>query len=119
VSENAVGATSDTYRPGDDAGKMASTDDRFESERERAIEDLEREDVLSFYVGTLLDEGGTQAIEYRLRTDSEDPEELHNTNLIQVAMLLSVMAEQSNASLEEIAEAGVERARAGNLHQRV
>ena len=71
MSENAVGATSDTYRPGDDAGKMASTDDRFESERERAIEDLEREDVLSFYVGTLLDEGGTQAIEYRLRIDSE------------------------------------------------
>jgi hypothetical protein len=34
-------------------------------------------------------------------------------------MLLSVMAEQSNASVEEIAEAGVERARAGNLHRRV
>jgi hypothetical protein len=98
---------------------MSDTPDRFEHERERAIEDLEREDVLSFYVGTLLDEGGSQAIEYRLRTDSEDPQELHNANLVQVAMLLSVMAEESNASLEEIAEAGVERARAGNLHQRV
>jgi hypothetical protein len=34
-------------------------------------------------------------------------------------MLLGVMADESDASLEEIAEAGVERAKAGGLHQRV
>ena len=98
---------------------MAGTNDRFEDERERAIEDLQRDDVMSFDLGTVLDEGETQAIEYRLRTDSDDPQLRHNANLIQIAMLLSVLADESDASLEEIAEAGVERAKAGGLHQRV
>jgi hypothetical protein len=34
-------------------------------------------------------------------------------------MLLGMMADESDASLGEIAEAGVERAKAGGLHQRV
>jgi hypothetical protein len=98
---------------------MSDTNDQFESERERAIEDLERDTVLSFYVGTLLDEDGKQAIEYRLRTDSEDPQERSHANLTQVAMLLSVIADEANASLEEVAQASVERAKAENLPQQV
>ncbi|PSQ24328.1 hypothetical protein BRD01_04375 [Halobacteriales archaeon QS_8_65_32] len=63
--------------------------------------------------------GNRRAIEYRLRTDADDPRMRHSANLVQVAMLLGVMADESDASLEEIAEAGVERAKAGGLHQRV
>jgi hypothetical protein len=43
---------------------MTDRDEAFEHERAQAIEDLQRDTVQSFYVGTLLDEDGTQAIEY-------------------------------------------------------
>lgn len=98
---------------------MVNRDEQFENEREQAIKDLQRDTVLSFYVGTLLDEDGTQAIEYRLRTDSNDPQERNHANLLQVAMLLSVIADEANASLEDVAQASVERAKAENLPQQV
>lgn len=98
---------------------MSDTDDRFERERERAIEELQRDDVLSFYLGMVLDEDGTQAIEYRLRTDSDDPRTRQGANLIQLAMMLSAMADEADASLEAVAEAGVERAKAGDFQRQV
>jgi hypothetical protein len=98
---------------------MAETDDEFERERERAIEDLQREEVLSFYVGTILDEDDGQAIEYRLRTKDVDPELRSNVNLTQAAMVLTVIAEEADASLMEVAEASVQRAKAEHLPQQV
>lgn len=98
---------------------MVDRDEQFETAREQAIKDLQRDTVLSFYVGTLLDEDGTQAIEYRLRTDADDPQERNHANLLQVAMLLSVIADEANASLEDVAQASVERAKAENLPQQV
>lgn len=98
---------------------MAETDDRFDRERDRAIEELQREEVMSFYLGTILDEADGQAIEYRLRTDADDPQLRNNVNLIQVAMLLSVIADEADASLEEVAQAGVERAKAEQLPEQL
>jgi hypothetical protein len=98
---------------------MAATDDEFNRERDRAIEELERDEVMSFYLGMILDEDDGQAIEYRLRTDDDDPQLRSNVNLIQVSMLLSVIADEANASLEEVAQASVERAKAENLPQQV
>lgn len=98
---------------------MSDTEDRFDRERNRAIEDLQRDTVLSFYIGMVLAETDGQAIEYQLQTDSNDPEILNNVNLVHLAMVLSVIAEDADASLEEVAEAGVERAKAENLPQQV
>lgn len=98
---------------------MSDTEDRFDRERNRAIEDLQRDTVLSFYVGMVLDETDGQAIEYQLQTDSDDPQTLNNVNLVHLAMVLSVIAEDADATLEEVAEAAVERARAENLPQQV
>lgn len=98
---------------------MSDTEDRFDRERNRAIEDLQRNTVLSFYVGMVLDETDGQAIEYQLQTDSDDPQTLNNVNLVHLAMVLSVIAEDADATLEEVAEAAVERARAENLPQQV
>ncbi len=98
---------------------MSDTENRFDRERNRAIEDLQRNTVLSFYVGMVLDETDGQAIEYQLQTDSDDPQTLNNVNLVHLAMVLSVIAEDADATLEEVAEAAVERARAENLPQQV
>ena len=98
---------------------MSGTDDEFDRERERAIEDLERDEVVSLYVGTILDEPDGQAIEYRLRTDSDDPRRRSDRNFVQLAMLMSAIADAADASLEEVAAAGVERAKAENLPEQV
>jgi hypothetical protein len=98
---------------------MTDRDEQFESERAQAIEDLQRDTVESFYVGTLLAEDDTRAIEYRLRTDADDPRERNQANLLQAAMVLSVIADEADASLEEVAQASVERAKAQNLRQQM
>lgn len=98
---------------------MSDTEDRFDRERNRAIENLQRDTVLSFYVGMVLDETDGQAIEYQLQTDSNDPQTLNNVNMVHLALVLSVIAEDANASLEEVADAAVERAKAENLPQQV
>jgi hypothetical protein len=98
---------------------MTDRDEQFERERVQAIEDLQRDTVESFYVGTVLDEDDTRAIEYRLRTDAADPRERNQANLLQAAMVLSVLADEADASLEEVAQASVERAKAQNLGQQM
>jgi hypothetical protein len=98
---------------------MTDRDEQFERERAQAIEDLQRDTVESFYVGTVLDEDDTRAIEYRLRTDDDDPRERNQANLLQAAMVLSVIADEADASLEEVAQASVERAKAQNLRQQM
>lgn len=98
---------------------MTDRDKQFERERAQAIEDLQRDTVESFYVGTVLDEDDARAIEYRLRTDADDPRERNQANLLQAAMVLSVIANEADASLEEVAQASIERAKAQNLRQQM
>lgn len=84
---------------------MATTDD-FEALREKAIEGLEDEDVVSLYVGLIHDEG-EDAYYFANDVDEDDLQEMAVT---QLGMLTRVLATKSDLSVEEVAELAVEQA---------
>lgn len=86
-------------------------EDEFEQVRERAIAALERGDSVSIYLGLIHESG---ANEYYFGNDVEE-RELREAATEQLGMLTRVLADQSAASVEEIANLAAERAEAMNL----
>ncbi|GAD52958.1 hypothetical protein MBEHAL_1718 [Halarchaeum acidiphilum MH1-52-1] len=89
---------------------MSEHDDattEFEEVRERAIETLERDDLRSVYVG-VLDE--TEENEFFFGNETEDPHALQRTAATQLGMLCRVLADQSDLTVEQVAELAAERA---------
>lgn len=84
---------------------MSSTEE-FEALRERAIEGIEDEDVVSLYVGLVHEEGQDA---YYFANDVDD-EELQEMAARQLGMLTRVLATQSDLSLEEVTDLALERA---------
>lgn len=84
---------------------MATTDD-FEALREKAIEGLENEDVISLYVGLIHD---TQQDAYYFANDV-DEDDLQEMAVTQLGMLTRVLANKSDLSVEEVAELALEQA---------
>lgn len=89
---------------------MAPTDD-FETVRRRAIEAIEREDVVSVYAG-LIHEDRQDA--YYFANDVDD-DELQRMAVRQLGMLTRVLTEQSDLTAEEVTELARERADEMNL----
>ncbi|MFC6826058.1 hypothetical protein [Halopelagius fulvigenes] len=85
--------------------------DEFERVRERAVAALEEGEPISIYLGLVHENG---ANEYYFGNDV-DERELREAATEQLGMLTRVLADQSAASVEEIAELAVERAEAMNL----
>ena len=87
---------------------MNETEDEaeFDRVRERAIEAIRGDDVESIYVGLINEDGGN---EFYFGNDVDD-EELQVVTAKQLGMLTRVLAEQSSASVEEVATLAVEMA---------
>jgi hypothetical protein len=83
------------------------TNPRFEELREEAAEAVAEDDLLSVYTG-LVHESGEH--EYYFGNDTEDAEELRETAAIQIGMMLRVLVDRSDSSIEEITDLAVERA---------
>ncbi len=84
---------------------MATTDD-FEALREKAIEGIEDDDVVSLYVG-LIHEDQQNAYYFANDVDEDDLQEMAAE---QLGMLTRVLATQSDLSLEEVTDLALERA---------
>ena len=107
-------------RPTDDRRESAEreatdpTDNRheeFDRVRERAAEAIDDGDDLdSVYVGLV----GEEAMEYYFG-NVVDEEELREVAAAQLGMLTRVLADQSAATVDEIADLAAERARSMNL----
>lgn len=91
------------------AGDPAAADpsEEFDHARRRALEAVQGEDVESMYVGLVTADGHSQ---FYFANDV-DESELREVAATQLGMLHLVLAEQSEATLEEVAELGVERAK--------
>ncbi|WP_122089445.1 hypothetical protein [Halalkalicoccus subterraneus] len=84
---------------------MSSTEE-FEELRERAIEGLADEDVVSLYVG-LVHEEGRDAYYFANDVDEDDLQEMA---VRQLGMLTRVLATRSDLSPEEVTDLALERA---------
>ena len=91
------------------------TDDRreeFDRVRERAAEAIDDGDDLdSVYVGLV---GDDEAMEYYFG-NTVDEEQLREVAAAQLGMLTRVLADQSAATVEEVADLAAERAKSMNL----
>jgi len=79
----------------------------FEEVREQAIEALEREDLRSVYVGIL---DASEENEFFFGNETEDPQALQRTAATQLGMLCRVLADQSDLTVEQVANLAAERA---------
>nr|WP_267622271.1 hypothetical protein [Halobium salinum] len=93
-------ATADTEGGGD-----AASD--FDRVRERAVDALGEDDLTSVYVGLIHDDGRN---EFFFGNDV-DESELQSTATRQLGMLTRVLADGSNASVEEITDLAADAAR--------
>ncbi|MCH7662198.1 MAG: hypothetical protein IH933_17055 [Euryarchaeota archaeon] len=84
---------------------MAPTEE-FETLREKAIEDLHREEVVSFYLG-VINERDEDA--YYFANDVEE-NELQGMAVTQLGMMTRVLADKSDLSVEEVADRARKRA---------
>lgn len=105
------GAAADEADPAPPGGgrstnRDASPDDEFEHARQRAVEAIQRDGVASMYVGLVREDGHN---EFYFANDV-DEKELREMAANQLGMLHRVLAEQSAASVEEVAELGQKRA---------
>lgn len=91
----------------DDETESPETQSEFDQVRERAREALADEDLESVYVG-LLSEDGQPA--YYFGNDTEDAAQLREDAAVQLGMLVRVLADRSDLSVEEVAELGREQA---------
>ena len=109
---------SDTHtvdEPTDQTGETGETDDRraeFDRVRERASQAIaEGDDLESVYVGLVSDD---EAMEYYFG-NTVDEEELREVAAAQLGMLTRVLADQSAATVDEVADLAAERAKSMNL----
>lgn len=82
-------------------------DPQFEAFREKVAEAVSDDELISVYAG-LVHEDGQQ--EYYFGNDTEEPAELRKTAAIQLGMMLRVLADRSDSSIDEITDLAVERA---------
>jgi hypothetical protein len=83
------------------------TNPRFEDLKEQAAEAIVEDDLLSVYAGLVHEDGQH---DYYFGNDTEEAEELRETAAVQLGMMLRVLADRSDSSIEEITELAVERA---------
>ncbi len=88
----------------------ATTDD-FDQMRAEAIDAIEREDIVSMYVGLIPEDGSN---EYYFG-NTVDEAELREKAAIQLGMMTRVLADKSAWSVEEVAQHAVEQAESMNL----
>lgn len=88
-------------------------DEEFDRVRERAKEAIDGEDVVSAYVGLIHE---TDQNEFYFG-NTVDEAELRRTATRQLGMMTRVLADQSGASVEEIAELAAEQAEEMDLRQ--
>lgn len=79
----------------------------FEELRERAADAIADDDLVSVYAGLVGEDGGR---EYYFGNDVEEGEQLRETAAVQAGMLLRVLADRSESTVEEIADLAAERA---------
>ena len=80
--------------------------DEFESLREKAIVDLHREGIVSFYLG-VIHERDEDA--YYFANDVEE-DDLQGMAVTQLGMMTRVLADKSDLSVEEVADRAQKRA---------
>ncbi|MFC6768606.1 hypothetical protein [Natrinema soli] len=83
------------------------TNPQFEALREQAADAVTEDDLLSVYTGLVHEDGRH---EYYFGNDTEAATELRETAAIQLGMLLRVLADRSDSSIDEITDLAVERA---------
>lgn len=79
----------------------------FEDVQTEAAAAITEDELRSVYAG-LVHENGRH--DFYFGNDTEDAEELREAAAIQLGMMLRVLADRSNQSLDEVAELAVERA---------
>ncbi|RQH02559.1 hypothetical protein [Natrarchaeobius oligotrophus] len=80
---------------------------QFDELRARAADAITDDDLASVYAGLVREDGHH---EYYFGNDTEEATELRETAAIQLGMLLRVLADRSDRTVEEIADLAVERA---------
>ncbi|MFC7212582.1 hypothetical protein ACFQO4_00590 [Saliphagus sp. GCM10025334] len=83
------------------------SDPHFEELREQTADAVASDDLVSVYSGLIHKDGNH---EYYFGNDTEDAEELREMAAIQLGMLLRVLADRSDSSVDEITNLAVERA---------
>ncbi|WP_433624939.1 hypothetical protein [Halomicrococcus sp. NG-SE-24] len=79
---------------------------QFEELQERAAEAVTGDELVSVYAGLVREDGQH---EYYFGNDVED-EKLRETATVQLGMMLRVLADRSDSTVEEITELAAERA---------
>ena len=79
----------------------------FEDVQEEAAAALTGDDLRSVYAGVIHENGRH---DFYFGNDTEDAEELREAAAVQLGMLLRVLADRSDQSLEDVSELAVERA---------
>lgn len=82
-------------------------DPQFEELRERAARAIAEDELLSVYAGLVREDGQH---EYYFGNDTEETAKLRETAAIQLGMLLRVLADRSDSSIDEITDLAVDRA---------
>ena len=80
---------------------------RFEELQEQAAEAVVGDELASVYAGLVHEDGRH---EYYFGNDIEEPEALRETAATQLGMMLRVLADRSDSSVDEITELAAERA---------
>lgn len=83
------------------------TNPQFEELQEQAAEAVVEDELVSVYVGLVHEDGQH---EYFFGNDTEEAEELRETAAVQLGMMLRVLADRSDSSIDEITDLAVERA---------
>jgi len=82
-------------------------DPRFEEVKTEAAEAITGDDLRSVYAGIVHEDGRH---EYYFGNDTEEAAELREAATVQLGMLLRVLADRSDSSVEEITDLAAERA---------
>lgn len=80
---------------------------RFKELREEAAKAVDDDELLSLYTGLVHEDGRH---EYYFGNDTEEAAELRETAAIQLGMMLRVLADRSDSSIDEITDLAAERA---------
>lgn len=83
------------------------TNPQFEEVKTEVAETVTDDDLRSLYTGIVRESGHN---EYYFGNDTEDTDELQEAAVIQLGMLLRVLADRSDSSVEEVTDLAVERA---------
>ncbi|MFA9418179.1 hypothetical protein [Natrinema sp. HArc-T2] len=83
------------------------TNPQFEDLRAQAADAIDDDDLMSVYTGLVHEDGRH---EYYFGNDTEEATELREAAAIQLGMMLRVLADRSDSSVDELTELAAERA---------